>query len=443
MKRLIIALLLPISLMAQSAPIMTVVPDTTQVALSQTTTTQVNYTVTNATTAANLVGLTVDPTQGGGFPSNVTLMNDTCTGSTLAPSASCTFTLQLSGQGLKEDFALSPRVCANNETACSQPISSNRTQVTVGQFKNAYLAIADSTIVPVEETQFTEGVPLTGFDFNQSFEGITLSLDRQTLFVPNGGNNTLDIINLSTGETTASVTVGTGPFSAAPQPNSNFVYVGNYDGTVSLVNVQNQTTSTFPASFDFPYAFTFSPDGSIVYIHDYDSSSGCTISAFDTSNGNSLNQISGIPCVDFLLPFAAPSPDGLLVVVSITGPSLLALFNPDLSGPVNVVTLPTDSYPTAVLVSPDNSTAYVSCIGLTNGGLILFDLNNQTIINSYDNLGFSSALSFDSTGENLYYIPLFNGPALSVFNLKSMTFRSTSFSLPDVTLNIGLNPVVQ
>jgi 6-phosphogluconolactonase (cycloisomerase 2 family) len=114
--------------------IFNIVPDTTSETidpLGPGIGTPITYTVTNTTTKT-ISQINLTPLfQSTANPSSTTLHNDHCTNATLAPSANCTFQIDLQRDGQPTSFFLRPKVCGANNLLCSVPTENNVAQVFV------------------------------------------------------------------------------------------------------------------------------------------------------------------------------------------------------------------------------------------------------------------------------------------------------------------------
>src|SRR5207237_9637430 len=85
-------------------------------------------------------------------PEGMSLQSNNCAAATLTSGANCTFQILIRGSNQPSSFVLSPKVCAYNGAVCSQPVLTNRLQVTVAgniipDFTMAYVTNVNSATV--------------------------------------------------------------------------------------------------------------------------------------------------------------------------------------------------------------------------------------------------------------------------------------------------------
>jgi hypothetical protein len=115
---------------AQAKAVFNITPSLINITIPSGGSATVSYSVVNNTSkTVNQIG--VNPAyQTNGNPAGITLQNDTCSGATLIPKATCAFTTFISGANQPSSFILRPRVCGYNGVVCSVPLGGN--EVTVG-----------------------------------------------------------------------------------------------------------------------------------------------------------------------------------------------------------------------------------------------------------------------------------------------------------------------
>lgn len=431
------------TIVAQAASIMNIVPSTTTVTVPTGSSASVSYTVTNNTASATLTKLTITPAAGGGIASSMSLSSDTCTGSNLVPAASCTFNLVIQSANQPSSFTLSPRVCADNNTVCSQAIASNRPTVTVGgttKQSNAYISLTNDTVQPINDVTQALGTPYTGFDFGgQFFVGTTISPDGNTLYVSDSNSNNIQIIDLTGANPPVFVTVPPAPGGIAVLPDGSKVYVACVSGSVAVVDTTTLIVSTISYGFHTPYAVTVSPDGTKLYVDDFVNPSNIIVEVFDTSNDTVINSFPGLAGTPGVaLPLTAVSPDNATVVTSSPPDDAIAIFDATLNllGPVF---LPPSSSPAVVLFSQDGTRLYISLNGVSGGAVAVYDntFSPITTINGVGNI--VGAMSLDPSGKHLYVVP--QGETY-ITVIDTTNFSTTQINIPTNPLNMGVNPFV-
>jgi len=96
---------------------------------------------------------------------------------------------------------------------------------------------------------------------------IAVNSQVNLLYVANYGDNSVSVIDATTGRKTATVAVGRHPKAVAFDANRNLVYVANTsDGTVTVINaVNNGVVATLPAGKN-PFALAVVPGSSGLYV---------------------------------------------------------------------------------------------------------------------------------------------------------------------------------
>lgn len=111
------------------------------------------------------------------------------------------------------------------------------------------------------------------------YQGITVSPDGKRVYVANGADNTVSVINTASNSVIATIRVGAGPAFLSVAPDSSRVYVA--DGVaVSVINAATDTVmDTIPVG---PGAVgtAVSPDGAFVYVTN---GNGNTVSVINTA----------------------------------------------------------------------------------------------------------------------------------------------------------------
>jgi len=190
--------------------------------------------------------------------------------------------------------------------------------------------------------------------------GLSVSPDGKTLYVANNLANTVAIVDVASRTVTATVSVGTSPYTTLVDQFNGMVYVSNWgDGTVSELDPQTRTVVSIIAVGNHPSAMTLSPHGQL-YVADSDSD------AVSVVVDKEIRRFSVAPTSTAPLSSSpvglAVSPDGKLLYVANAGDDALAVFSLDGTdrGQYFQGWIPTAWYPTAVLVSGDGGTLFVT-----------------------------------------------------------------------------------
>jgi YVTN family beta-propeller protein len=96
---------------------------------------------------------------------------------------------------------------------------------------------------------------------------IILTPDGSTVYVTNGGENTVTAIDAETMAVVATVPVGESPHGARPSPDGQWIYVANANGTtLSVIETAANTRAADIEVGERPVQVAFSPDGAFVYV---------------------------------------------------------------------------------------------------------------------------------------------------------------------------------
>ena len=95
----------------------------------------------------------------------------------------------------------------------------------------------------------------------------SFSPDGSHAYITHYSNAQVSVLDTSTNNVTATVTVGTQPVGAAVTPNGQFVYVTNCgSNTVSVIDTSaNQLVATIPVG-SYPVKLALTPDGKTGYV---------------------------------------------------------------------------------------------------------------------------------------------------------------------------------
>jgi len=230
----------------------------------------------------------------------------------------------------------------------------------------AYVANAGDNTVSVLDT--TTGTVTSTVPVGGGPQSPAASPDGTRVYVPDIASNRVSVIDTGSDTVTATVPVGTSPTAVAVTPDNRRAYVADLGASaVSVIDTAtNAVTATVPVGAD-PDALTVTPDGSRVYV----TSSSGTVSVIDTAT----NTVSATIATD-TGPFAlAVTPDGHHVYLA-NGPANTVSV---LDTATNTVTgtIPVRSNPQGVAITPDGSRAYVSDLG--SNDLTTIDTATSTV----------------------------------------------------------------
>ena len=113
------------------------------------------------------------------------------------------------------------------------------------------------------------------------------------MYVANSGDNNITVIDTNNNTVVGSILVGDGPVGIAFDPVHNRMYVTNLEGTVSVINTNNNSVDPRPIPVgNRPYeGIAFDPLHDRMYVTNLNSN---TISVIDTNNNTVISTIYGI-----------------------------------------------------------------------------------------------------------------------------------------------------
>jgi len=202
--------------------------------------------------------------------------------------------------------------------------------------------------------------------------GLSVSPDGATLYVANNLANTVSIINTATNTFVGSVPVGQFPYTTLPTSDGKKVYVSNWgDNSVSVIDAGSRAVvKTIPVGIantvgkatSHPSAMALSPDG-LLFVS---LSNSDAIAVIDTASDTVVRDLSVSPYRNAPLSSSpqglAVSPNGQFLYVADAGTDDVSVFSLNgRAGPERKIgRIPTAWYPTAVVVSPDSGTLFVT-----------------------------------------------------------------------------------
>ncbi|MEO3757117.1 Ig-like domain-containing protein [Mycobacterium sp. B14F4] len=199
--------------------------------------------------------------------------------------------------------------------------------------------------------------------------GVTVSPDQTKVYVANSWSNTVSVIDTTTNAVTATIAVGSGPVALAVSPDGTRLYVANISAnTVSVVDTATRTVISTVRVGSYPNGVAVSPDGTRVYVTNKYS---YTVSVIDTST----NTVAATVRVGYT-PSAVTVGATRAVVTNQSGNSITVI-NTTTATPtvITTITLPTGAAPTSVVLSKDNTLAYVAN---SNDTISVIDLTTAT-----------------------------------------------------------------
>ena len=202
-------------------------------------------------------------------------------------------------------------------------------------------------------------------------DSVAINPITNQIFVANGANKTVSVINGADDSVAATVTMGNNPFAVAVDPTTNQAYVANYgDGTISVINGATDTATTVTVGSE-PDAVVVDAATHQVYVANYGDGSVSVISEATNSvvatvmvgaGGSNPDALAVNPVTDEV--YVANYTSGTVAVIDGTNNELVA-------------TLTAGSGPDAVAVNPVTNQVYV----INNGS------GTVTVINGATNTG--------------------------------------------------------
>ncbi len=249
---------------------------------------------------------------------------------------------------------------------------------------------ADLTVTVINISSFVVSMVISGFD---GPSGFVISESRRRAYVNNygatpgvgsGNGNTVSVVDLVTNTIIGSpIIVGLAPATLAITVDEKYVYTGNYttgdnnSGTISKINVSNNTVSStigpFSPGFSGIFAIAINQSGSKAYVTNFGSNNfapfGTTVAVVDLN----AEVITKFIHVGIQPAGLALSKDGMFAYVTnyntlyagdgftnlTAGQGTLNIISLSTNRPIRP-TIPVGQSPACIVLSPDSKVAYVS-----------------------------------------------------------------------------------
>ena len=249
------------------------------------------------------------------------------------------------------------------------------------QAQRAYITNSSDNSISVIDV--TTGMVIDTIILNDSPFGVTVSSDGSKVYVTNYNANTVSVIDAVHDTVIATIAVNQDPWGICVSPNGNEVYVVacSTNGSISVINPITNTVSTSFAIGHFPRGVCFSPDGSYAYVTD---TQGFTVGVINTST-HAINSINV-----GLNPWGIVSNlDGSKVYVAINGENNIKVISTSSNTVTN--TIGVGVQPVGLALSVDGSKLYVTNEGGNTVNVIstLTELITDTIAVDQSPLGIS------------------------------------------------------
>ncbi|MCZ8516656.1 bifunctional YncE family protein/alkaline phosphatase family protein [Paenibacillus filicis] len=224
-------------------------------------------------------------------------------------------------------------------------------KITVFQFDNGILT-EKAPIVMQGAQSLNPFLNMTSF----SPAGISISSDGKFLYTANNMNNSVSMIDLSTGQVKATTNVGNHPYTAFLTHNGGMLYVTNWgESSVSVLNPNDLSVVHTIAVGLHPNAIAENPVNGMIYVANSDSDE---ISIIDPAKQQEIQKISLAPFkgaqVGSIPNALTISQDGKTMYVSNAGNNDIAVVDLDSGkGPEVKGLIPTAWYPSGVFINEE------------------------------------------------------------------------------------------
>jgi YVTN family beta-propeller protein len=209
------------------------------------------------------------------------------------------------------------------------------------------------------------------------------------------------------------VSLGHSPRGILVSPNGKFIYTGNADGTVSVINAATDTLVTTIPTQNGSSLMAISPNGSRLYVANYFSNS---VSVIDTSTNTVVATIPTGPNPQGV----AFSPNGNTVYVTIYGAATVDVINAS----TNTITamIPVGPGPGGAAISSNGSTLYVT--NYVGNTVSVINTATNTVTDTINVGANPQSVAISPNGSTLY-VPNAGDNTVSVINTSTNTVTAT------------------
>ena len=240
-------------------------------------------------------------------------------------------------------------------------------------------------------------------------------------YITNYGDNNVSVIDTSTNLVTATVTVGTNPYSVAVNPAGTHVYVANRGSAdVSVIDTLTNTVTDTVRVETNPCGVAVNPEGTLVYVANSGSNS---VSVIDTSN----NTVTDTVTVGTNPYGVAVNPEGTLVYVANRGSNSASVIDTSTNTVTTTVTV--GSSPYGVAVNPAGTLVYVSNYGSNSVSVI--DTSTNTVTATVTVGSSPRGVAVNPAGTHVY---------VANFGSNSVSVIDTSTNTVTDTVTVGTSP---
>lgn len=250
---------------------------------------------------------------------------------------------------------------------------------------------------------------------------IAITPDGKTAYVGNDSPESLNIVNLQTGQAGPAIELGTNLFVIAISPDGKTAYMTTSSGKVLVLDTQtNQVIGSIPIEGEVSslWGVAFSPDGKTAYVANDENN---TVAVIDTAT----RQVVGAPIPVGEDPInIAFTPDGNWAYVTNDESDNVSVINTATRQVVG--TIPVGEEPWGISITPDGKKAYVANY-LTKTVSVIDTLTNQ-VVGAPIPVGsepYETAITPD--GKTLY-VANFQSETISVIDTQTDAVKTT---IPD------------
>jgi len=237
---------------------------------------------------------------------------------------------------------------------------------TFGLPSAAYVANAGSNSVSVIDQTTNQVVATISVGHNPV--DVAVTPDGSAGYVANAGSNSVSVIDTTQNNVVGTVGVGFSPVNIAIRPDGKRAYVANAGGnSVSVIDTSTKAlTDTIPVGHN-PVNVAVTPDGSTAYVVNAGSNS---VTVFDTATNKVITAVT----VGFVPVSIAIEPHGTRAYVANAGANSVSVIDTRTYTVLTAVQV--GHNPVKVAVTPDGSTVYVANAGSNSVSVIATGSNN-------------------------------------------------------------------